>query len=243
VTVGAGGNFTATATLRLDGEPTNICVAARDCQDRVTQSCVLVGVQHDLDLAFTSPLPGDRVGVAAVNVTGRVLGGPAVSITGNGIAGGFLQDAFTIPQVPLAAGANVIAVQAQSASGDVVRRRLLVVRGTTTDVWDGNLEIDDARRVRVLARSSVFASPFPLVRIGAMSYRLLDASGVALFQAGIPGSNDSISEAIDTTTGLAVATVARPFRYHVAVRVPALPSARVIQFIDEHGQEVGRQTL
>jgi hypothetical protein len=240
--VAADGTFSGSATLRSDGEPTNICVVAQDCVNRTTQSCVLVGVRHAIDLVFTSPTPGDRVSVAAINITGRVIGGTASSITGNGIAGGTLQGAFTIPQVPLAVGGNVVTVEAHASTGDVIRRRLFVVRGGTTDVWDAQLEIDNSRHVTLLNRSAVHASPFPLVRLGTMSYRLLDPTGLSLYESPIPGTNDSTSETVDVN-GQPVATAARPFRFHVPVRVPVVAAAQVIQFLDESGQEVGRQSL
>ena len=171
----------------------------QDCQNRTTQSCVLVGVRHAIDLVFTSPTPGDCVSVAAINITGRVIGGTASSITGNGIAGGTLQGAFTIPQVPLAVGGNVVTVEAHASTGDIIRRRLFVVRGGATDVWDAQLEIDDSRHVTLLNRSAVHASPFPLVRLGTMSYRLLDPTGLSLYESPIPGTNDSTSETVDVT--------------------------------------------
>jgi hypothetical protein len=94
----------------------------------------------------------------------------------------------------------------------------------------------------LLSQSAVAPSPFPLVRLGALSYRLLDAGGVTLYQSAIPGTNDTITETVDVN-GLPIQATARPFRSHVSLRVPAVAAARVIQFLDESGQEIGRQTL
>jgi hypothetical protein len=238
----ADGTFSTTAKLRSDGEPTNICVVASDCQGRVRRECVLVGIRHDLELLFTSPMPGDRVSVPTINITGRVMGGVATRVSANGIQGGVLGNAFTIPRVPLANGGNVLTVEAQASSGDVVRRRLLVFYGPSLNVWNGTLEFDADRKATLVRRTATEASRFPLVNSGAVRYRLLDVNGSVLHESGIPGTNDGNSEVIrDDGTIISVRT--RPSRYHVEFKVPELTAARTIQFIDEQGIELGRQGL
>jgi hypothetical protein len=219
------GTFRATAALLGGGEPTMVCVVARDCAGHTAEQCAPVAPRHAVELAVTAPAPGAELAADAahVNVAGRFLGAAPLAVDANGVRGAITRgDAFVVPSVPLAPGPNVIVVRALARDGDVTTRRVLVARGALPAAAI-DVAVDATRHATLEARyprAPVASLPRAT---GHLQLRLVDASGAELYRAPLPGT--------------APFTFAQP--YHAFALVPTPPDATAIEFLDEGGARIG----
>jgi hypothetical protein len=237
----SAGAFSATATLRQDGEPTRVCVRAVDCAGRDAVECRVVEVESALDLAITYPAYGQRLTSASVDLRGRTLKGQLASVGAAGMGGTVSGASFTVPNVALSAGWNVIEVVGEDASGAVKRVRTAVARDTLP-IRRGSLTVIGNRRVELEG----FAELLPnnrdtLPASGFVHYQMLDQTGKVIFTGQVLATgrrsfhNDGplvvpLEETVAPETG-------------VSFYVPLLPAARQIVFTDPFGVILGQGAI
>ena len=243
LTVGANGAFQADAALRTDGEPTTVCVAARDCAGRSDESCVRVTIASPIDFAITSPVAGQIVSAGTVNVQGVVLRGTIASIAAGGITGQVAGATFGIPRVPLAPGNNVIVVTASDGAGNSVVHRVLVTVQQPPTVVPLTVEIGVGNRTVAVKRRDPAQTVSRLPSgVGRFRFRVLDAAGAQVYEGPIGGTAERITEF--TGDDGAPHTAPLPDQPYTAVAlVPVLAGAHSIEFLSQAGQVVGRTSL
>jgi hypothetical protein len=237
----ATGGFSTSASLRQDGEPTQICVRAVDCAGRVALECRNVEVDLPLDFAITNPPYGQRVESATIDLQGHVTRGQLGSVTAAGVSGSVSGVSFTVPNVPLAQGWNIIQVVGAGSGGAsktlrtaIARDTLPVRRGTLTVIGNTRVELEGLAETIPQNRD-------PLPAAGFVHYQLLDQNGRVLFlgrvlNTGMRSFHNEGLLAVPLESNVQPET-------GIAFYIPSLPDAREVVFTNPFGAFLGRGGL
>ncbi|HXO42770.1 MAG TPA: hypothetical protein VN999_15065, partial [Thermoanaerobaculia bacterium] len=128
---GAGGQSFSAGPVPLVEGGNDLALSARDAAGNVgTATLSLVRDTTAPQVAISSPAAGAVVGTPAVDVVGSVSDLHLASVTVNGTAASVTGGLFRAAQVPLAEGANTVAVLAVDQAGNQSQAAVAVVRDT-----------------------------------------------------------------------------------------------------------------
>ncbi|HEY6078139.1 MAG TPA: hypothetical protein VIW29_05015, partial [Polyangiaceae bacterium] len=172
---------------------------------------------------------------------GRVTKGQLASVTGAGVGGTISGASFTVPNVALSPGWNVIEVVGETASGAVKKVRTAIARDTLP-IRRGTLTVIGNRRVELEG----FAETIPqnhdaLPTAGFVHYQLLDQAGKVLFTGQVLATGMR-SFHNDGPLAVPLEETALP-ETGVSFYVPVLSEARQIVFTSPFGVILGQGAM